>query len=91
MSLWMPMWKSNNKLDGKKRYLIKFHYKYAGRALLFTTRQECRDWINKHYGYIKHRKDLRSEPHGWRLPEAVKVDVFRIKKPQSEDQGLGKT
>ena len=78
MSLWMPLWKSSNRLDGKSRNLIKFHYKYPGRVLAFSTRRECREFIEKHWGYIKFRKDLRAEPHGWRLPEAVKVDIFRI-------------
>ena len=78
MALWMPLWKSNCKLDGKNRHLIKFFWKDRNRVLIFHTRRECREFINEHWGYFKFRKDLRSEPHGWRLPEAVKVDVFRI-------------
>ena len=42
---------------------------------LFRTRREARAWINVKYGYIKHRKDLRSEPHMWRMPIAVRVEI----------------
>ncbi len=43
--------------------------------MLFRTRAECRAWIDEHYGYIRTRADLRAEPHGWRMPRAVKVRV----------------
>jgi len=42
---------------------------------LFRTRRECRDYIKEKYGYIKNREDLREEPHGWRLPRPVKVEI----------------
>jgi hypothetical protein len=43
--------------------------------VLFRTRHEARLWIDKKYGYIKDRKDLRAAPHYWRLPTAVKVTL----------------
>jgi hypothetical protein len=43
--------------------------------VLFRTRREARTWIEKKYGYIRKRKDLRVAPHYWRLPTAVKVTI----------------
>lgn len=68
---WSVMWKSKNMVDGQRQYIMWHH----GQPLLFTTRAGARAWIEENYGYIKTRQDLRVEPHGWRLPEAVKVDV----------------
>lgn len=48
------------------------------KPLLFFRRQDARKYIAASYGYIKHRKDLRSPPLNWRLPKAVRVSV-RIK------------
>lgn len=74
MALWAPKWSQANKLDGPREHLILFTN--GGKPLpLFKTRSACRDWINKHYGYIRDRKDLRQEPHGWRVPQAVRVEV----------------
>ena len=44
--------------------------------LLFRSRRDARVWIEENYGYIKTRADLRSIPHNWRLPRAVKVAVI---------------
>ena len=70
-TFWCPEWHSKNRLDGEKRYLM---YK-DGFPALFNTRQECRDWIHHTHGYILERSDLRVEPHGWRLPRAVRVKL----------------
>lgn len=68
---WAVKWRSRNRLDG-----ITEHFMWAGTVpLLFLTRREARDYIRNLYGYIKDRPDLRAEPHGWRLPRAVKVHV----------------
>ena len=40
---------------------------------LFLTRAEAKAWIDKKYGYIRTRKDLRSAPHCWRVPVPVRV------------------
>lgn len=45
------------------------------RPVLFRTRREAQLFIAKEYGYLRHRPDLRAEPHGWRMPKAVKVEV----------------
>lgn len=43
--------------------------------VIFRTRKEAREWIDRRYGYIRERKDLHSEPHCWRMPVAVRVKV----------------
>lgn len=46
-----------------------------GLPLLFRTRKHARLWADSSYGYIRHRKDLRTDPHNWRLPKPVMVSV----------------
>jgi hypothetical protein len=77
---WCAKWRSTNRLDGKTEHLIigRYWLSVEERTQLFMTRKECRNWISKHYGYIKDRRDLREEPHGWRVPIAVKVRVNEL-------------
>ena len=85
MNLWAAFWRSCNQIDGRDEHII-FE---RGLPALFRTRAECREWIKIRYGYIKYRKDLRKEPHGWRLPEARKVEI-QVKNPAPErERGLG--
>ncbi|KKN75777.1 hypothetical protein LCGC14_0376530 [marine sediment metagenome] len=71
---WGAMWHSKNHLDDVTEHLL-----YKDRVpVLFTTRQQARDYIKKVYGYIGSRSDLRAEPHGWRLPRPVRVEVRAI-------------
>jgi len=44
-----------------------------GKIVMFATRKEVREYAEKNYGYIKHRKDLRVSPHFWRMPVPVKI------------------
>lgn len=69
-SWWAVEWHSRNRVDGDSRHLV-----WGDRPTLFRTRRECRAWIEEHYGYIRDRDDLRAEPHGWRMPRAVLVDI----------------
>lgn len=69
LNKWGLEWYSKNKLDGVTRHLI---YEDC-LPVLFHSRQEARSFCNENYGYIKTRKDLRKEPHGWRLPRPVKI------------------
>ena len=71
-SAWAAFWYSKNKFDG-----INIHIIYCDNRLpaLFRTRKECRKYINARYGYIRGRLDLQQEPHGWRLPRAVRVSI----------------
>lgn len=70
-------------MDGKREYLVG---RYAGAVVLpvhmpgytlavFESRDAAREFIKSKYGYIATRPDLRREPHGWRMPVAVKVVV----------------
>ena len=70
-NLWAAEWYSRNRLDGVTRNIINANYVPA----LFRTRRQCRQFIEEKYGYIKSRRDLRAEPHGWRMPTAIKVKV----------------
>ncbi len=72
MSLWGAQWRSENRLDGKREHLINT---VDCLPALFRTRAETRAFIEKRYAYIAKRPDLRAEPHGWKMPRAVKVFV----------------
>jgi hypothetical protein len=76
MALWAAKWSKTNKLDGHTEHLIIFDRRTRQPHLLFKSRAECRAWIEKEYGYIREREDLRRESHCWRLPQAVRVDVI---------------
>lgn len=43
--------------------------------LLFRIRREARAFIDETFGYIRNRKDLKSPPHCWHIPQAVQVTV----------------
>lgn len=69
---WALLWRSDNALDGKSRHFITEN----GVPVLFATRAAARDHARAKYGYIAKRKDLRSEPHGWRMPAPVRVKLY---------------
>ena len=68
---WTGVWRSRNALDGTSTHVL---YENCI-PVLFCTRKEVRAYIQEKYGYIKTREDLRSEPHGWRIPIAVRAEV----------------
>jgi hypothetical protein len=80
---WAIEWRSKNRLDGETRYFMcdsslwsKAPEPYAAyRRMLFETRAQARAYNKARNGDIAKRKDLRSEPHGWRMPRVVKVKV----------------
>ncbi len=72
--LWAVRWHSRNKLDGDTKHIL---YENC-LPMLFRTRKEARVWIENKYGYIRSRPDLRGEPHGWRLPKAIKVVIIEL-------------
>ena len=80
MALWAPKWSQTNKLDGHREYL-RLWYGYRGQRYpaVFLTRRECREFIESEYGYIRAREDLRKEPHCWRVPTAVKVEIRELR------------
>ena len=69
---WGLMWYSKDSLYGITRHLIFENCL----PVLFTTRKEARAFNQEKYGYIKLRKDLRTEPHGWRLPREIRVKII---------------
>lgn len=69
--VWALLWRSCNKLDGRREHIV---YKNCLPAL-FRTREQARRFAAQEYGYIRRRKDLRTEPHGWRIPKPVRVSV----------------
>jgi hypothetical protein len=71
---WGLKWCSKNKLDGLTEHII-----YDNRIpALFHTRSDARRYADKEFGYIKTRKDLQCEPHGWRFPRIIRVKVNEI-------------
>ena len=68
---WALQWRSNNRLDGVTEYIMAS----PGRGF-FRTYEEAYEYRKQHYGYIAVRKDLRDEPHGWRI---IKVKVTIVK------------
>lgn len=68
---WGAMWRSKNKLDGVTEHLIFENYSPA----LFFTKKEAAEFIKEKFGYIATRKDLRAQPHGWRMPIPVKLKI----------------
>lgn len=79
--LWAAKWSQTNTLDGHREHLCLWHLRAP---TLFQTRAECREFIEKEYGYIRTRPDLRSEPHCWRVPQAVRVQVVEVKKRKTK-------
>ena len=71
---WALQWRSRNRLDGETRFLLT-DWRVSTVVKLFETRAQARAFAQVHYGYIKRSPDLRREPHGWRMPVAVKVKV----------------
>ena len=71
--LWGALWREKNSRDGKSEELICAN----GFPVMFKTRDESRQYIDEKYGYLKSRPDLKSEPHGWKLPIPIRVSVSR--------------
>jgi len=69
-------------LEGKREWLvgrllggIAPPYLKGYAVAVFENREVAREFIKLNFGYIATRPDLREEPHGWRMPVAVKVEV----------------
>lgn len=70
-SAWACLWRSCNALDGERSHLLREN----GVPVLYPTRQLARNYIAIKFGYIARRPDLKAEPHGWKMPVPVRVDV----------------
>jgi hypothetical protein len=79
---WGILWRSDNRLDGRTRHLM--YSSDTSLPILFKARREAREYIENRYGYIRHRKDLHEEPHGWKLPKPVKVDIITRSEGRAE-------
>ena len=87
-SAWGVLWHSCNRLDGLREYLCRNETTHV--PALFLTRAEAREFITDTYGYIRHRADLRREPHGWRLPRAVRVTIMQNAEPEPPQRSGGR-
>lgn len=85
---WGILWHSRNLLDGERKSLVgnvcaphgdgHSPIKPAGKAqtaLTFRTKREAAAFIKQQFGYIAKRPDLRTEPHGWKMPRPVRVRI----------------
>ncbi len=70
-SAWGALWNSHNNMDGLDNHLIC----RKGLPVIFKTRKAAKAWIDETHGYIRDRKDLRVEPHGWRMPTPVRITI----------------
>ncbi len=81
---WAIQWRQENKLEGKISYLLgryyaRSHNNDGSNTLIFRTRKNARTFIEKRFGYIKNRPNLKIEPHGWKMPRVVKINIhFKI-------------
>lgn len=71
---WGLEWHSKNQ-HGEDRHIIWPDGFSQGQPILFKTRAEAREFQQERFGYIRTRKDLRAEPHGWRMPKVVRVEL----------------
>jgi hypothetical protein len=76
---WAVLWNQRNQAGVTRHFMMENCV-----PVLFRTRKEARSWAQKHFGYIRNRFDLRREPHGWKVPLAVKVEVkLRIREERA--------
>jgi len=74
MNIWAVQWHSHNRISGDYRHICLEHCL----PVLFKTRRKAREYITEKYGYIAGRPDLKGEPHGWRMPQAIKVKIVPL-------------
>lgn len=70
--LWAAQWRSRSNLSGAREYLLNENCL----PVMFLSRDAARAWIKDKFGYIAMHPDLRVEPHGWKMPRAVRVRVI---------------
>ena len=81
-SAWAVLFRQVNKVDGAKCHLV--HQPISCVPFLYRTRKQAKLFIEQEFGYIRRRKDLQDEPHGWRMPIPIRVNITIIqltKKP----------
>lgn len=73
--MWAAEWYSYTVMEESKHLIHE-----NGLPVLFRTKRESAAYIKERYGYIATRKDLRAEPHGWRMPKPIKVVIVALEK-----------
>ncbi|TRZ48227.1 hypothetical protein D4S03_10190 [bacterium] len=74
LTYWALLWRQTRlALDGPHETLM---YR-DGAIALFNTRREARAYAHEGWGYIATRPDLRAAPHGWTVPQPVRVEIRR--------------
>ena len=68
---WAIQWRSENRITGKSEF---FTWE-RGVPVLFRTRKQARKHIKQRYGYIATTPSLKVEPHGWKMPRPMRVEV----------------
>lgn len=74
-SLWAIKFVSENRLDGRQENVLIDSEVDTRLPRLFRTRSAARSFVRDAYGYIAKRPDLRAEPHGWKMPQVVRVSL----------------
>ena len=69
VSTWGIKWRSASKLNGVTEHIVSLNLL----PVLFKTRKQARRHIEDRFGYMRNRPDLRCEPHGWKIPVAIRV------------------
>jgi len=62
-------------LEGYHEHLIRENCV----PVLFSTRREARAYRDKRFGYIRDREELRTWPHGLKMPKVVRVRTTVIR------------
>ena len=71
---WAILERRINVLDGDRQWLHGIPDGTTG-TQLFRTRADARAYVKAVSRGLAKRPDLRAEPHGWRMPRAVRVVV----------------
>jgi len=72
---------TDSRLDGHREWLegnARFSVPacVAGcHKVVYKTRAEARRHIRLHHGYMKKGSYLRTNPHGWKMPVAVRCRI----------------
>jgi len=81
---WAIKMRSENRLDGKREWFLGRYVlpitacptQLDGhKTAVFRTRKVARQFVNDTYGHLRDRPDLRAEPHGWKPPHIVRVNI----------------
>jgi hypothetical protein len=71
---WALLWRQTRASLGGPSWHLMYR---DGIPLLFKTRKAAREYAKAEYGYIATRPDLRAHPHGWTVPQPVRVEIRR--------------